>query len=83
MIYIAVEYGLHSMLPIARDGEISAIQIGEYDTDQLATTAAAAQLKGEVYRVCYIAKGERRFTIFTNTEYQKLLMDIEEQAHAF
>lgn len=78
MIYIAVEYGLHSMLPIARDGEISAINIGDHATDSEATAAAAAQLNGKIYRTSYIAKGQSRYTIFTESEYQKLLTDIEE-----
>lgn len=77
MKYIAVEYSLTNLMPIAKDGQLVTFDLGEHESDESATSTAADLLNGRIARRSYIARKDRRFTVFNELEYHELLTEIE------
>lgn len=70
--YFAVEYCLQSGLVISGSTQ----PLGHHENDTSAVLSAASTLGAEILNNNYIGHENRRWMVFNNNEYTKLLIEI-------
>lgn len=76
--FFAIEYSLHTSAPVAdRQGGLKILDLGLQENRHQANYHAAAKLDAKNLRMDYLAKGDRRWLILDQTEYNNLLLECQ------
>jgi len=76
--FFAIEYSLYTSAPVAdRQRGLKIVELGPQENRHQANHNAAAKLAATIFRMDYLAKGDRRWLILDQTEYNNLLLECQ------